>query len=560
MEPPEPTELTDEDSAEEDAGGTADNLAASQLRAPAELQICVNDDMELDDQPEMAPEMQKIDPTDAIWVRGDLEEKIRQFPKPDYSAFSTSTPFELFELFFDQEVINFLVSESTRYALFKNMPDPQITPDEMKCFLVVLVLSGYNELPGKKYYWDSEPDMKNIMAVEMMRRDKFLTIFRYLHCADNLNIDKKDKMFKLRPLMDNLRGKFMTYFVLEPELNYDESMIKYYGKHSCKQFIRGKPIRFGYKAWCINTKNGYLVNFNIYQGNDPMTNENYQKLFGKAAAPFVTMINELPEQKRNLAYTFYFDNLFTGFTLLKYLKDQGYEACGTIRDNRIPKNCPVQNKKVMQKKPRGTYDSAIERNTGISLVRWSDNNIVTVASTNHGVAPLSSVKRFSRKEKKSIQVSRPSAIAKYNAAMGGTDLMDENVNRYRISIRGKKWWWCIFSWLIDVAIQNAWILYKKSGHSCTQLQFRRDIAKTVFAKYRNPPKTGGRPSSSLSSSSDSRVSDDVRYDTIGHLLTGTTNNKKIRCAGVNCNSIMRTTCSKCKVGLCIKCNIPFHTK
>ena len=42
--------------------------------------------------------------------------------------------------------------------------------------------------------------------------------------------------------------------------------------------------------------------------------------------------------------------------------------------------------------------------------------------------------------------------------MGGTDRQDQNVNKHRIAIRGKKWYWCMFTWLIDVTVQNAWLL------------------------------------------------------------------------------------------------------
>jgi hypothetical protein len=38
-----------------------------------------------------------------------------------------------------------------------------------------------------------------------------------------------------------------------------------------------------------------------------------------------------------------------------------------------------------------------------------------------------------------VQVPRPLVVSTYNNNMGGTDLMDENINIYRISIRGKKW-------------------------------------------------------------------------------------------------------------------------
>lgn len=47
--------------------------------------------------------------------------------------------------------------------------------------------------------------------------------------------------------------------------------------------------------------------------------------------------------------------------------------------------------------------------------------------------------------------------------MGGTDLTNENVNRRRIAIQGKKWWWSIFTGLLDVAVQNAWQLHKAVG-------------------------------------------------------------------------------------------------
>lgn len=89
--------------------------------------------------------------------------------------------------------------------------------------------------------------------------------------------------------------------------------------------------------------------------------------------------------------------------------------------------------------------------------------------------------------------------------MGGTDRMDENLSLYRIGIRGKKWWWSIFTWLIDVTIHNSWLTYKKAGHDMRQLQFRREIAQTYLERYKKPPKTGGRPVTSPCSSTGSRL-------------------------------------------------------
>lgn len=48
----------------------------------------MNDDEELAEQ----LKMEKTNPADANWVTDDLDEKVKQFPEPDYNAFSTSTP------------------------------------------------------------------------------------------------------------------------------------------------------------------------------------------------------------------------------------------------------------------------------------------------------------------------------------------------------------------------------------------------------------------------------------------------------------------------------------
>ncbi|KAG5869432.1 hypothetical protein JTB14_003124 [Gonioctena quinquepunctata] len=146
---------------------------------------------------------------------------------------------------------------------------------------------------------------------------------------------------------------------------------------------------------------GYLVNF-IYQGNNPRGNTFYENGFGTCAAPLINMIDDFSPDVSKLPLQFYFDNLFTGFNILHYLKQRGYDGKGTIRDNRIPKSCPSPAKNMFFKsksQKRGDYVSAIDKEDGISVVKWLDNNVVSVASTCHGINPTSLVKRFFRKEK-----------------------------------------------------------------------------------------------------------------------------------------------------------------
>ena len=49
-------------------------------------------------------------------------------------------------------------------------------------------------------------------------------------------------------------------------LSIDKSMVPYRGLHSAKQYIKGKPVKFGYKLWMLCSSDGYPYNFEIYCG------------------------------------------------------------------------------------------------------------------------------------------------------------------------------------------------------------------------------------------------------------------------------------------------------
>ena len=60
--------------------------------------------------------------------------------------------------------------------------------------------------------------------------------------------------------------------------------------------------------------------------------------------------------------------------------------------------------------------------------------------------------------------------------MGGVDRLDGNVNRYRVSIRGKKLYSSIVTYCSDDAISNAWwMLYQLYDNNSVQdlLSFKR---------------------------------------------------------------------------------------
>ena len=96
-----------------------------------------------------------------------------------------------------------------------------------------------------------------------------------------------------------LSKRWLKFFPQDSNMSIDESMCPYFGRHSCKH-IQGKPIRFGFKIWCLCNRLGYLVQAEPYQG--AMTGNTIPEL-GVGGSVVVNLVSPLPS-----TYNLYFDN------------------------------------------------------------------------------------------------------------------------------------------------------------------------------------------------------------------------------------------------------------
>lgn len=129
-------------------------------------------------------------------------------------------------------------------------------------------------MPPATNYWSQQEDLGVPLIQKSMSRNRFTKIKSYLHFRNNneLNDETKiDKGFKIRPLLNMVNDSIAQFGVFEDKLSVDETMVKYFGKHSIKQFIRGKPIRFGYKFWNVCSVSDYCFRFDLYCGQDSGT-------------------------------------------------------------------------------------------------------------------------------------------------------------------------------------------------------------------------------------------------------------------------------------------------
>ena len=115
-------------------------------------------------------------------------------------------------------------------------------------------------------YWDRSSDVYCPIIASAFSRARFREIFHCFHLCDNNNLDKNDKVAKVYPLYNVMNARCLKFRGNNSNICVDESMIPYYGRNGCKQRIQNKPIRLGYKMWVLAESNGYVVQFEPYQG------------------------------------------------------------------------------------------------------------------------------------------------------------------------------------------------------------------------------------------------------------------------------------------------------
>lgn len=435
-------------------------------------------------------------------------------------------PIHIFKLFFDEQFMEHVCKETVRYASQKGVSFT-LSVQELYKYFGILILSGYHPLPCRRMYWESRNDTHSHLVSNSFSRNRFEQIHRFLHFNDNTLHVRSNKVYKIQPIIDHVNERFQYYIQpLKGHFSVDEAMEPYYGHHSMKQFIRGKPIRYGYKFWCVATYNGYLTKFSPYTGSG-------DKEQGNSLGSSVTekmCIGFLPVNS-----TIYIDNYFTSLPLLTRLKSEQINCIGTIRKDRV-EHAPLSD---LKKEVRGAYHALHDEQSELTLIRWHDNNQVTMASniSHPEIFTEGSCNRWSRKDRKKISVPQPNIVQLYNKAMGGVDLFDKLRGLYRI--RSKKWYWPIFRFCLNGAMVNMWLLYR-NVEAVSLLEFYRRVVEALLVAPDFPTPRGIRPKTPK------HVAEEIRLDNVGHLVDKI--EKQRRCG----------RCGKCTKYRCIKCNVGLH--
>ena len=320
---------------------------------------------------------------------------------------------EHLQLFFTDAIIADIAQQSNLYykkkgKVINNWRD--ITPNEIKAFLGIILAMGLVDLPKFTDYWAKDGIVMVPWFSSIMTRTRFYEILSNIHLSNDENQTNGNKLAKLGNLAQLLNNTFHQRYTPSRNLSVDEQMIGTKCRISFIQYMPKKPTKFGIKVWVLcEAETGYCQQFQIYTGK---IDGNPEKGLAKR------VVLDLLENYLDKKFHVYWDNFYSTKELFDVLEKKQTYACGTVRKDRG--NFPDT---FHQKLKRGQM--VFLRDKNLVAVHWFDKRDVYAMSSIHGTSKEDVIRRGDTEP-----VEKPKIIIEYNKYMNGVDKRDQYFSSY----------------------------------------------------------------------------------------------------------------------------------
>ncbi|XP_021361535.1 piggyBac transposable element-derived protein 4-like [Mizuhopecten yessoensis] len=455
-------------------------------------------------------------PEDFAWSREDSPPVCAPFTGNPGIKFDTQgmEPIDFFHKFIPNEFVELMVTQTNLYAQRKieenqeNMkPHSRIskwydvTALELKVFLALFITMGIVKKSQLDEYWSTSEIGETPLFGKHMSKDRFHAILSNLHIVNNKDAIPvgqvgHDPLFKVRPLIDLLDTKFTEMYNADENLSFDEATCPFKGRVKFRVYNPAKPNKFGIKLYQVcEAESGYTVRFDVYHGEtnciiyceeldlDP-------DISTKIVIGLLCKCGALDK-----GHNIYLDNYYNSPELAEDLNLLNTYMCGTLRKNR--KGVP----KAIQSVKLKAGDTIYRRKGNTLVVQFPDKRDVHMISTIHAATDTV----LNKTDKHGIPIIKPTCVVDYCAKMGGVDLSDQVIQYYDILRKTVKWWRKLFFHLVNVAITNAFIWYKKDQNGTDRnvhVKFRKSIVSALLEEGADAPKPKSRGGKTCTTATD----------------------------------------------------------
>lgn len=397
---------------------------------------------------------------------------------PQSSSRGAITPLDYFKLFFTDVVLATLLDNINNFGLRKYQDKwTALCLADLYSFLAGVIHTGY----------------KFPFPPSVMSWDKFEMIFQVLQLSA-LDADEQNQLAKGTPaynclakiklLYDEMVKACKKHFQPEQSISVNEHMV------ATTLYIKNKPTKLDYKLFVLaDSATGYAWNFFVYEGKSADTEKGLS---------YESVVKLLDFETLGTGYHLYVDNCYTSPQLFKDLLRHSIGAWGTVRPDQVGFPKAALND-FTRNEPRGNMQWMQDED--LLFVKWKGTREVVMCSTIHTASCKERVKHR-MKVQGECKVPIPDTIKDCNKHMGGVDLSDALKHYYTVQHKTKEWYKSFFLHLLDIAIVNAYIIYKthkeeKEGKkdnttTMTQQQFREALFQELANHGSSSTSTSGQ--------------------------------------------------------------------
>lgn len=450
-------------------------------------------------------------------------------------------------LFITEFLVKFLTQESNRYAR-KIMSETEfssyelISVVEMNRFICILIYMGIDDKPTFEHYWKKKDNpFYNDFCSKLLTFERFKTIKKVFHVFDNYvynDLESQNVSFsKLDGLIEYFNKKFAEVYSPERDLAVDENMCPWSGRGGSKVYMPLKPVKYGIKSYALcESKTGYACALIQYNSRKPETNLN--------------MLVRLTKNYQNKFHHLYMDNFYTSVKVIEAMAEKGIYCCGTLRDNR---GGPKDIKKIVKRFKKG--EGLVYTNDLINCIGLMDNGPVAILTNIH-----SSIVANTSGDEDEGNLSKSNVVKDYNSYMGGVDLMDQMTGYYGINRRSKKWTTKFCFHILNIAIHNSYVLYKKFSSGTQKKTYLHYLIKLIYELGENIVADFPEEDHVCTPQNQQDHSFNGDDRTILHFPIKIVKRKQcVVCKSYSKRTEIKTGCSKCLVPLCLlNCFEEYH--
>lgn len=364
-------------------------------------------------------------------------------------------------------MLDLVVAQTNLYAAQERAKNPDkhrmpwhaVDKDEIRTFISFILAMGLVNKPTIHSYWSTDEILQTPLFKNCMSRNPFTQILRHIHFVNNTQLiprgqDGYDKLGKIRPFLELIRNRFQRVYAPSRNLSVDETLVKFKGRLSWRQYMRDKPARFGLNEFTLaDSENGYVLDINVYTGKECGQDSKGlpQRVVLKLVEPFY-----------RLGYNIFMDNYYTSVELFEKLCDHGLQACGTCREDRIglPRDVTKSTSATVKRMKRG--EAIFRQKHHLTCVTWKDRKPVTILTTLPATEEMGVAERSVREANvwQRRDFACPIPVQQYNSHMG-VDVVDQRTTAYARLMKGWTWYLKLFYHFLEVSVLNAYLVYCK---------------------------------------------------------------------------------------------------